>query len=387
METPIRVLHVLTAMDLAGTETLIMNFYRNINKEKVQFDFAVSATQECAYDREIEELGGYIFHYPRYKGTNHFAYKKWWEEFLDEHPEYHVVHGHIGSTAAIYLNIAKKKGRYTIAHSHSINSTVNIHSILYGLFSYPTRYIADYFFGCSQQALIDRFGKKIANNHNKARVLNNAIEARKYIYNADTRNSIRMEMGLPEDILVLGTVGRLTPAKNPDEIIRICYKLKNEGLDFVFLWYGTGELKKEVEETIKNKDLADRIKLCGTRKDIYNVLQAMDIFIFPSLWEGLGIACIEAQASGLPTLCSDTIPQEAKATALCEFLELNQTEQWVKRIIALADCISGEGYQRKNTLNEVIASGYDITSLAKWLEQFYIKNEQFKQGKEALWIK
>ena len=149
METPIRVLHVLTAMDLAGTETLLMNFYRNINRENVQFDFAVSATQECAYDREIEELGGYIFHYPRYKGTNHFAYKKWWEEFLDEHTEYHVVHGHIGSTAAIYLSIANKKGRYTIAHSHSTNSTVKINSIIYGLFSYPTRYIADYFFGCS----------------------------------------------------------------------------------------------------------------------------------------------------------------------------------------------------------------------------------------------
>lgn len=103
MDRPIRILHVLTAMNLAGTETLLMNFYRNINRDMVQFDFAVSATQECAYDREIEELGGHIYHYPSYRGKNHFSYKKWRNDFLVEHPEYHIIHGHIGSTASIII--------------------------------------------------------------------------------------------------------------------------------------------------------------------------------------------------------------------------------------------------------------------------------------------
>ena len=136
MTEPLRILHVLTAMDLAGTETLLMNFYRNIDRSKVQFDFAVSATKECAYDQEIISMGGLIFHYPRYRGTNHFAYKKWWKIFLETHPEYKIIHGHIGSTAAIYLSIAKSMGRYTIAHSHSTDSTLTLHSILFATCAY-----------------------------------------------------------------------------------------------------------------------------------------------------------------------------------------------------------------------------------------------------------
>ena len=371
MNRPIRILHVLTAMNLAGTETLLMNFYRNINRSLVQFDFAVSATQECAYDREIEDLGGHIYHYPSYRGKNHFSYKKWWNDFLEEHPEYHIIHGHIGSTASIYLRIAKNKGRYTIAHSHSTKSAVSAHSIVYRLYSYPTRYIADFFFGCSQQALIDRYGYKVASDENRAKVLNNAIDAKKYTFNIEERKKVRRELSLPEDMLVLGTVGRLTPPKNPHEIIRICENLKKNGLNFVFLWYGTGELKEEIEKEISNKGLNDIIWLCGTRPDIYNVLQAMDIFIFPSVWEGLGIACVEAQAAGLPTLCSDTIPQEARVTDLSLFIKLNDTEKWCEEVYKIASRIQSESYLRPNAYQDILDAGFDIVDLARWLEEFY----------------
>ncbi|MBQ3461189.1 MAG: glycosyltransferase [Solobacterium sp.] len=372
MDTPIRILHVLAAMDLAGTETLLMNFYRNINREKVQFDFAVSAIAECAYDKEIEELGGRIFHYPRYRGKNHFAYKKWWESFFDEHPEYHIVHGHIGSTAAIYLSIARKKGRYTIAHSHSTNAVASVQHIIYKLFSFPTRYVADFYFGCSRRALIDRYGLRIANDKEKSKVLNNAIDAQKFIFNDEVRKQERAKLKLPEKKLVLGTVGRLSAQKNPYEIVRICDYLKRKGVDYRFLWYGVGELKEDITKELKEKNLNDIVYLCGTRLDIYNALQAMDIFIFPSIFEGLGISCVEAQAAGLPTLCSDTIPIEAKVTNLAKFLKLNDTNRWCTEVEMISNEINEENYKRPNTYQAVVAAGYDVIDLAKWLENFYM---------------
>lgn len=374
MGEPIRILHVLTAMDMAGTETLLMNFYRNIDRSKIQFDFAVSATKECAYDKEVVALGGKLIHYPGYKGKNHFEYKKWWSRFLDEHPEYHIIHGHIGSTAAIYLKIAKQKRRFTIAHSHSTTPSLSLHSVFYKLYSYPTRFIADQFFGCSKQALIDRYGKQVAVSKN-ARVINNAIDAEKFVYNPITREKIRNEYHIFGNNTVLTTVGRLTPQKNPHEIIRICEYLKNDGVEFRFLWFGTGELEEEIKREVREKKLDDVISFMGTRSDVYNVLQAADVFIFPSVWEGLGIACVEAQAAGLPTFCSDTIPKEAKVSELCSFLPLNDTKMWCQEIEKCIVKIKQAGYKRPNTFNEIIRAGYDVKETARWLEAFYINSD------------
>lgn len=372
MKEPIRILHVLTAMNYAGTETLLMRFYRNINRQKIQFDFAVSANCECAYDNEIVQLGGRIIHYPKYTGTNHFQYITWWKRFLAEHSEYHIIHGHIGSTASIYLGIAKKMGRYTIAHSHSTKANVSAKEILYNVYSYPTRYIADCFFGCSKQAIIDRYGKRIARDQRRAIVLNNAIDTEKFVFNTAVREKIRDEFQIPPDVLVLGTVGRISPEKNPFEIIRICEELKKRKINFVFLWFGMGELYGDIQREIKDKGLTAYIRLCGTRPDINNVLQAMDIFLFPSIYEGLGIAGVEAQAAGLPTLCSDTIPDEAKVTEMCEFIKINDTTKWCDKIQEYETKVKSKEYCRLNAYDEIIKAGYDVKEVAKWLEKFYL---------------
>lgn len=368
---PIRILHVLTAMNMAGTETLLMNLYRNIDRTKVQFDFAVSTENSCAYDAEITSLGGKIIHYPLYRPNVDFRYRKWWNRFFVEHPEYKIIHGHIGSTAAIYLSIAKKHGCFTIAHSHSTSANVSLKEIGYKLYSYPTRYIADQFFGCSMQALIDRYGKRVALG-SKAKVINNAIDAEKYIYNSITRVKIREKLGIEEQQLIIGTVGRLTFQKNPYEIIRICSELKRKGLEYKFLWYGTGELKEEIKRRISDEKLDDTIYLMGTRSDIYNVLQAFDIFLFPSLSEGLGIACVEAQAAGLPTLCSNTVPEEAKITNECLFLPLNNTKKWSDEIEKIAKKVVNKEFIRQNTYRDVLRAGYDIKEVSAWLENFYV---------------
>lgn len=372
----IRILHVVAKMQLGGTETLLMTFYRQINRELVQFDFAVTAKEEAAYDKEILELGGRIYRYPRYYGWNHRAYVRWWHRFFEEHPEYHIIHGHIGYTAATYLHIAKRYGCYAIAHSHSTNEVKTLRNlwkkrtlsdIAHRVCYFPSRYVADYFFGCSRQALIDRYGKKVARNSAIASVLNNAIDAQRFIYNEADRATVRWEYSLAEDDFVIGTVGRLTTHRNPAMVIDIVSQLVKRGIKFKFLWIGQGQLEQEIKAEIKRHELEDYILLPGARKDIHRVLSAMDVFILPSLWEGLGIACIEAQAAGLPTLCSESVPVDAKITDLFHYLPLDNASKWADEIVRQ------KGVRRSNRYMEVVHAGYDVKTVAKWLQEFYIQ--------------
>jgi glycosyltransferase involved in cell wall biosynthesis len=370
MNEPIRVLHVLTAMNFAGTETLLMNIYRNIDRSKIQFDFAVTANHECAYDAEIRKLGGKIIHYPLYHGINHFSYVSWWTHFFKNHPEYYIVHGHIGSTAALYLHIANKFGRFTIAHSHSTSShRINLHDLLYCVFSFPTRYIADFFMGCSRDALIDRYGQSILNHRNHF-ILNNGIDAKKYVFSQETREEIRKELHIPKNEIIIGTVGRLTPQKNPLFIIQIIKELINRKIKFQFLWVGIGEEETEIRKALSYELKNRSVIMTGARADVNRVLQAMDIFIFPSLWEGLGIAGIEAQAADLPTLCSQGLPKELSVTDRCCFLPMNDLDRWVQKIIEIVK--NGEYELRESRYKEIKANKYDIVDTAQWLQTFYL---------------
>ena len=147
----IRVLHVIGIMNRGGAEAMIMNLYREIDKTKIQFDFVENSDQQAAYDEEIRKLGGKIYRCPHFTGKNFLAYKRWWKRFFEDHgAEYDIVHGHIGSTAAIYLHEAKKVGCFTIAHSHNSGTDHSLRSALYHMISYPTRWIADFFFGLFQ---------------------------------------------------------------------------------------------------------------------------------------------------------------------------------------------------------------------------------------------
>lgn len=358
---PMRILHVLTGMNRAGTETMLMNLYRKMNREKIQFDFAVTATQRCDYDDEIESMGGKIIRYPRYRVVNHFAYVRWWKDFFPRHPEYRIIHGHIGSTAAIYLAIAKRNGRFTIAHSHSTGMNVP-----YKLYSYPTRYVADYFMACTKDAMISRYGKKVAGNPAISSILYNGIDVLQYKYNEAVRRSVRTELGIRPETFVVGTVGRIIDEKNPFFIVDVLYELRQKEPDFRFLWAGTGELKEDVERDIEQKGLRDNVLLLGLRDDIPRVLQAMDAFIFPSKYEGLGVAAVEAQAAGLLTLLSDKIPEETKLTSECQFLPIDSPKPWAESLL------KKKSFRRiENAADDVIKAGYDVCNTASWLADFY----------------
>lgn len=364
MEEPIRILHVLTRMDYGGTETLLMNLYRKIDRTKIQFDFAVSTVSEAPYDKEIYSLGGHIYHYPRYIIKNHLAYCNWWEKFFEnEGKQYKIVHGHICSTAAMYLSIAKKVGCYTIAHSHNTNAKMNIKEFLYRCYVRPVRYIADYFMGCSKQAIIDRFGENV---EGKSMVLINGIDAKKYSYNQHCRIKMRNELKISDGTFVVGHVGRQTKQKNPFFILDVFECIKKRSPNSVLLYIGKGELHDQVVSVISSKGLENDVLLINETNHVESYMQAMDTFLFPSLWEGLGIVAIEAQASGLNVFASDTVQQEVNITSLVQYLSLKESpEVWAEIIL------NSDFKHRRNTYEQIVESGFDIEQTAQWLQSFY----------------
>ena len=198
----IRILQVFHGMDCGGAETMIMNLYRHIDRTKVQFDFLVHTTKKCFFDDEIRKLGGNIYSVPYYKITNGRRYKAALNQFFASHTEIKIVHGHLGSCAHIYLQIAKQHGCYAIAHSHNTKPKgFSLKNLLYRIFTYKTRKIADYFFGCSAAAAEYRFGYKIAHS-NKCDVLKNAIDVRKFAYSEDYRKEIRDEFNLENKFVI-----------------------------------------------------------------------------------------------------------------------------------------------------------------------------------------
>ncbi len=361
---PIRILHVIGIMNRGGAETMIMNLYRNIDRNKVQFDFVENSSEPAAFDEEILSLGGKIYRCPHYNGKNHFAYVKWWNTFFQKHPaEYPIVHGHLGSTAAIYLSVAKKHGAYTIAHSHSAGSG----SAMYRMFAYPTRYIADKFFACSKDAGISRYGKTVGNDSVRCQVLNNAIDARRFSFNQETRKQVRSELHIAENAIVIGHVGRFVEAKNHLFLIDVFADVRKRDPNAVLLLIGDGERRAEIQAAIAEKHLDDAVILTGVRSNVWDFYQAMDVFMFPSVYEGLPVSLVEAQAAGLPCCVSSNVPKDSAITDLVQFISLeDRSEKWAE--IALRSVKTS----RPDMLSEIQNAGFDVISTANWLENFYL---------------
>lgn len=367
MSEPIRVLQVFAQMNRGGAETMIMNLYRNIDRARIQFDFIVHTEEKCAFDDEILLLGGNIYRVPRYTGKNHFIYKDVWREFFIQHPEYKIIHGHVRSTASIYLRIAKKYGLTTIAHSHSISSRGNfISRIIKNILQRQIRHIADNFLACSEEAGKWLFGKNIINK-NSFHVAKNAIDTELYKYDEHIRDEIRVQLNI-DDKFVIGHIGNFSYAKNHKFLIDVFNKVINVNNKTLLLLIGDGELRKAIEKKVNAMGLTKNVIFMGMRSDVPELLQAMDVILFPSLYEGLPVTLIEAQASGLKCIVSDTITDEVKITDNVEFNSLDQLpEYWAKQVLKYAG-----GYERKNTYKEICDAGYDVKENAKWMKSFYM---------------
>ena len=368
MMGPIRVLQVIGGMGLGGAETMLMNYYRHVDRERVQFDFVVHTNEEQPYDREIGELSGKIWHAEKFNGFNYVSYRRWWRAFLQAHPEYRIVHGHIGSSAAVYLSVAKKQGRYTIAHSHNTKGlgANMIHHILWDVFFYPVRYIADYFFGCSREAGLAQFGARVAASE-RFEVLANAIDCRRFAFSAEKREKIRQEYGL-EGCFVIGHVGRFDAQKNHEKLISVFSKVHEKDNTARLLMLGGGNLQSKIQGKVQELGLKDAVIFAGTHQNTEDYYSAMDAFCFPSLYEGLPVTLVEAQTSGLGCVIPDHISLEADIGAgLLERLSLSDgDEKWA---FALLEMRGGE--RRTDAPAYTAKAGYDIAEAAKKLEAFY----------------
>lgn len=364
MANPIRILHVIGIMNRGGAETMIMNLYRKIDRAKVQFDFVENEGEGAAFDEEILALGGRIYRCPRYRGKNHFTYIKWWHTFFKNHKgEYSVVHGHIGSTAAIYLSVAKKYGAYTIAHSHNTKS-----SIMYRVFAYPTRFVADHFFACSVDAGISRYGNKIGSDNTRCKVLQNAIDTAQFTFSDTARKATRASLGISDGQIVVGNISRFSEQKNHRFLLDVFEEIQKKRKDTVLLLVGDGELRPHIEAIVDEKHLKDAVIMTGVQSNTWDYYQAMDVFLMPSLYEGLPVSMVEAQTAGLPCCVSTGVPRESGITDLVQFRSLNDSaEQWANWVLGCANS------PRKMMTEEICQAGYDITETSQWLQNYYLE--------------
>lgn len=358
---PIRVLHMIAALEMGGSQSMVMSIYRSIDRSKIQFDFIIDhPDRDLELRKEIESLGGKIYNMPTFKGINICEVRKSWKTFFLTHPEYKILHTHSRSYASIYLPIAKKCGLKTIAHSHSTSNGTGIVGHIKDLLQLPIRYQADYLFACSKEAGEWLFGKKSVKT-DKFRIIPNAIESKRFIYNPEVRKKFREELGL-SNCFVIGHVGRMTYPKNHLFLLKMFAKFSQKVKNAKLLLVGDGELMEKIVDETKKMGIYSNVLFVGSKINTYDYYQVMDLFIFPSLWEGLGIAVIEAQASGLHCLVSDTVPKSVDVGAgLVEFLSLDNN--WCKKIKKQIIRENTEAYIRK--------AGYDITMNAKILERFY----------------
>jgi glycosyltransferase involved in cell wall biosynthesis len=359
-EQPMKVLHVVGRMGCGGQETMIMNIYRKMNRSKIQFDFLVHTTEKNFYDDEIHELGGKIYSVTQ-KTKNIF--KSMSETYRAiKKGNYQAIHVHTSSSIiAIDLFLAWCAGvKIRIAHSHSTSTE---RSLVHKFFSPLLNRVSTQKFACSQQAGTWLFGKS---ESNKLVVINNAIDSKQYEYSPDKASEIRKKLGV-SDHFVLMHVGRFNTVKNHTFLIDIFEEVVKLNPDSMLVLVGDGDLKEDIRDKITHRQLNDRVKLLGLRNDIPDLMQAADVFVMPSLHEGLPVSLIEAQSSGLPCIVSDSITKETDISGLLTFVSLNEPKQkWAEMIVPFSNHTI-----RKNTEKSIAQSGYDIKEIAHTLENFY----------------
>ena len=354
MENPIRVLCVFSTLDRGGAESMCMQLYRHIDRNKVQFDFVKHTSNIGAFEKEITKLGGIVYEAPRFEIRNLPRYYIWWNNHLKKHPEHQIIHGHYFTISAVYFKIAKGRGRITIAHIHASTIRGRIKNHLVRNIS---KY-ADYAFACSFEA-----GKWVYHNR-QFNVLHNAIDTNAFKYSPHIRKIVKNELGLSND-LVLGTVANFSSVKNPMGLIDIFLATRKITPNIKLVWVGDGKLRTAIEERLQKEQIVDSVLLLGARSDVPRILQAIDVFCLPSFNEGLPVSMIEAQAAGLPCCVSDAITREADITGLCRFLPIDEPDVWAK-------VISKENTNRLDVSEVIKKAGYDIKDTAESIQNFYL---------------
>lgn len=360
-ESPIRILEIIPSADAGGgIESFIMNYFRNVDRTKVMFDFLVHEISDCSYADEIEALGGKIYLFPKLSIKSMKKVCKKYATLLDNE-EYKIIHCHLANAAFIYLRIAKKKGvPIRILHSHQDRAADLTTHVLRNipLLAIGKKY-ANKRAACSKQA-----GDYLFGSHTY-QIIRNGINYSDYQYSEAVRNIVRHECGIMDNEIVIGHTGRLTPQKNQKFLIEI-FKYIQKKIPSKLLIVGDGEDKQMLMELTEKLELSEYVIFTGVRKDIPSLLCAMDIFVFPSLYEGLGISLLEAQASGLTCYCSDSIPKEANISDNVTFLSLKfPPDFWAEEIVKYIETRTDRKF-----IN-ILDNQYNISQCAQKLTEYY----------------
>ena len=363
----LHVLHVFGKLNRGGAESRVMDLYRNVDRAKVQFDFMQHTTKVCDFQPEIEQLGGKVYHVPPFRFWNYFSYCKAWKQFIREHPEIRIVHGHMTSTASIYLPIVHKKGVFTIAHSRNAGVDKGIKGKLTKFLRRNLTEKCDRCFACSKLAGEAVFGKEAMEQGNVT-IIPNAIDAARFTFDPEVRKQKREELHIQPQEFLIGEVGRFDPQKNQKYAVEILAECRKKNFPAKLILIGEGPLMETVRQQVEELRLQEYVIFTGLQKNVVPFYQAMDFFLLPSFYEGLPGVAVEAQASGLRGILSDAITTETAMTSLMEFRNVQEpAEVWADRIMACGH------YERQNTLKEMQEAGFDVKNLAKRLQDFYLR--------------
>ena len=356
----IRILQCVNDMHRAGLETMLMNYYRHIDREKIQFDFLTHRPERSDYDDEIESLGGKVYYAPRLYPQNYPAYFAYMKNFFTEHTEYKLMHSHIDSMSYLPLLAGKKAGiPVRIAHSHNTSIDKDFKYILKQFFRFRITSVANVFLACGEEAGRYLFGNR------PFKVIPNAVEAEKFYFNQSVRSKKRKKLGYNNEFVV-GHVGRISYQKNHKFLIEIFYEILKREPNAILMLVGVGEKEAQVREQIQKLGITEQVQFLGNRNDVSELYQAMDVFVLPSLFEGIPVVGVEAQFADLPCYFSNTTPREVKFNEKTQFISLDQTsEEWAGEIL------HSKGAERNSEYVGIMNSSYDIENAHQILENTY----------------
>ena len=360
-----RVLHIVDSMGIGGIQSFIMNIYRTINKKEYQFDFLLNRHVDNSYEKEISELGGNLYFVPS-RRNGILKNRKALNDFFMKHQDYVAIHMHESSLSYIEPLIqAKKYGCYTIIHSHStgVNNSV-IPRLLHEINKRRIHRFADCCIACGNLAKEWMYGS--TKEFSRSIVIRNGIDIKKYTYNEAIRKKYRKEFGL-EDKYLIGHIGRFNKVKNHNFLIDIFVEVLKIRKDAVLMLVGDGTLRNEIVEKVNSLGINENVIFLGERKDVSNLLQAIDVVVLPSFYEGFPVTVVEAEAAGVPVIMSDTITDEVMIKNNIVKLSLKQTAfRWAEKICEHHDRIIN------NSL--LYEEGLDITETTNKLMRIYAGN-------------
>lgn len=359
--TPIRVLQIIGSMNLGGAENFLMNVYRKIDRTKVQFDFVVH--KQGVFDDEIKKLGGEIYYIKPLQKVGPIKYKKELKGIFDS-KKYRIVHSQIDQVSGFILKVAYQCGiPVRIAHSHSSKNSNSFVGKIYK--SYLQKKINKY--STKRYACSDKAGKWLYKRAD-FEVINNGIDINKFVFNANERKKMRKQYNIDDSTLVIGHVGRFMDAKNHEYLIDIFNDYnKNVNANSALLLIGSGELKEKIILKVNKLNLNKNVIFLEGLTDVYRYYNMMDIFVFPSIYEGLPLTLIEAQVNGLKCLISKNVTSQCQITNKCEFLDINQSSQiWANKITKSENRIVNKNSKKILSFNS--------QNIANKLCEFYVKN-------------